>query len=573
MMGFMCPALASLFDSPRSTRQEIKGGELLYRAGAEASSVYLVRSGSLAIMRGTGAASTSVAIVRPGEIVGESALLARTARSATVMALRDSEIAMLPGEDFFTALCTRPAAMSELARLLIVRSQTADPDSLRTQPGILAVMAAGPTVHAEAWSDRLAQSIEGLGMSVARVNASDQPLSPADWSMLEANHDIVLCAVEHDDPAWGALCQRQVDRILVVACHTQACHADAGRLIAQSHQKSGLVEFALTGPASANAEPWLDTFMPSRLFRCADEGYVIDRIARVLTGKAVGVVLSGGGARAFAHVGAIRALRRANVPIDAICGTSMGAIIAAGVAAGWSDDELDTRLRRAFVESSPLDDIALPFVAMTKGKKVEWRLREHFGDTDITELQLPYFCVSTDLNAGEDFVHRRGCLTTALRASISLPGILPPVVADNCVLVDGGVLRNLPSELLRAEHHGTIIGVDVSQAKGLMAADIERPSPLLQWFWSGKWRRGPPIVSLLMRAATVGAGPDLVRSKAACDLYVMPAVESIEIRNWRAYDRAVEAGDVAMTAALSQLSSPVTELRQRRMIETRTTPI
>lgn len=569
----MCPALASLFDSPLSVQLEIKGGDLLYAAGAVPNAVYLVRSGCLAIMRGTGAASTSVAIVRPGEIVGESALLARTARSATVMALRDSEIAMLPSDAFFAALASCPDAMSELARLLIVRSQTGDPDSLRTQPRILAVMAAGPTVHAEIWADRLAQSIEGLGVSIARVNASDQPLSPADWSMLEAGHDIVLCAVEHDDLAWSALCQRQVDRIMVVACHTQACHTDAGRLIAQSHQRSGLVDLAITGPASANVELWLDTLMPSRLFRCADDGHAIDRIARVLTGKAVGVVLSGGGARAFAHVGAVRALRRANVPIDAICGTSMGAIVAAGVAAGWSDDELDTRLRRAFVESSPLDDIALPFVAMTRGRKVERRLREHFGETDIAALQLPYFCVSTDLNAGEDVVHRRGCLVTALRASISLPGVLPPVIAGDRVLVDGGVLRNLPSEQLRAEHHGTIIGVDVSQAKGLMAADVARPSPLFQWFWSGKWRRGPPIVSLLMRAATVGAGPDLARSRAACDLYVMPAVEAIEIRNWRAYDRAVEAGDAAMTAALAQLNAPVTELRLQRLTETRAMPI
>ncbi len=569
----MLPALASLFDSPHSQRLEIKGGEPLYSAGAEAKAVFLVRSGGLTVLRGTGSASMSVGVVRPGEIVGESALLAGTTRTATVIALRDSEIAMLPSERFFAALATLPEAMNELARLLIARTQTGDPDSLRTQPKILAVMAACATVHAETWADRLARSIETLGMRVACVHASDQPLSPADWSMLEAGHDIVLCAVEHDDPAWAALCQRQVDRFLLLACPTQACQNDASGLIAQSHRKSGLVDLALIGPATANAASWLDATEPSRLFRCADEDQSIARIARVLTGKAVGVVLSGGGARAFAHVGAVRALRRANIPIDVICGTSMGAIVGAGVAAGWSDGELDMRLRRAFVETSPLDDIALPFVAMTRGRKVERRLREHFGETDISDLRLPYFCVSTDLNVGEDVVHRRGCLTTALRASISLPGILPPVIAGDRVLVDGGVLRNLPSELLRAEHHGTIIGVDVSQAKGLMAADVARPSPLLQWFWSGKWRRGPPIVSLLMRAATVGAGPDLARSRAACDLYVMPAVEMIEIRNWRAYDRAVEAGEAAMTEALAQLSSPVTELRQRRLTEARNMPI
>jgi NTE family protein len=141
-------------------------------------------------------------------------------------------------------------------------------------------------------------------------------------------------------------------------------------------------------------------------------------------------------------------------------------------------------------------------------------------DIDIANLLLPYFCVSTDLNEGVPVLHQRGPLVKALCASVALPGILPPVVTDSQVLVDGGVLRNLPSEMMRGRHGGTIIGVDVSQSRGLMAADIARPQPLARWFLSGSWRRGPPIVSILMRAATVGAGPELARSRdAGCHLF------------------------------------------------------
>src|SRR4029453_11074368 len=121
---------------------------------------------------------------------------------------------------------------------------------------------------------------------------------------------------------------------------------------------------------------------PARLFHLRrDHEGDLQRIARVLTGQSVGLVLSGGGARAYAHIGAIRALRDRKVPIDFVGGVSMGAIVAAGVAMGWDEEEMDRRIHEAFVDTSPLDDIALPLLAMTHGLKVGERLAHHFGDT------------------------------------------------------------------------------------------------------------------------------------------------------------------------------------------------
>ena len=141
----------------------------------------------------------------------------------------------------------------------------------------------------------------------------------------------------------------------------------------------------------------------------------------------------------------IRALREAGCPIDFVGGASMGAIIGAGIACGWDDAEIDRRIRKAFVESNPLSDYRLPVVALVKGHRVDARLREHFGDRLIEDLDLPFFAVSTNLTQGTFRVHTQGLLRNALRATISLPGILPPVVSDNQVLVDGAVL-NTPEE-------------------------------------------------------------------------------------------------------------------------------
>jgi NTE family protein len=274
-------------------------------------------------------------------------------------------------------------------------------------------------------------------------------------------------------------------------------------------------------------------------------------------------VLSGGGARAYAHIGAIRALRQRGVPIDFVGGVSMGAIIAAGVAMGWDGAEMDERITAAFVSTSPLDDIAFPLLAMTHGTKVTERLALHFGDVQIADLWLPFFSVSSNLTTGAYQVARRGLLRDALRATIALPGILPPAIFNNNVLVDGAVLKNFPADIMRASQLGPIVGIDVTRGRSITADDVARPSSVWRWIFSGEWRKGPPIVSLLMRAATVSSGRDLAASREATDVMVTPDVTGVEIRDWAAYTPAVDAGYKAMIEALDKLAKPVQDLRRR----------
>ena len=166
----------------------------------------------------------------------------------------------------------------------------------------------------------------------------------------------------------------------------------------------------------------------------------------------------------------------------------MGAIIGAGVAMGWDDAELDWRIRKAFVESSPVDDLSLPLIAMSRGDKVRERLAEHFGDRQICDLWLPFFCGVTNLTTGAYQIDRRGLLREVLRASVSLPGVLPPVTVGADVLVDGAVLNNFPADVMRSYQDGPIIGVDVGRGRSIEARDVVVPSSLFSnWFVS--WRQ------------------------------------------------------------------------------------
>jgi NTE family protein len=156
----------------------------------------------------------------------------------------------------------------------------------------------------------------------------------------------------------------------------------------------------------------------------------------------------------------------------------------------------------------------------------------------------------------------------ALRATISLPGVLPPATDENDnVLVDGAVLKNFPADIMHVSQLGPVVGVDVTSGRSITAADVARPASVWRWLWSGQWRRGPPIVSVLIRAATISTGADLAAARAATDVLVLPDVTKIEIRDWSAYAPAVAEGYRAMIEALDKLDRPVEDLRRRPSLQ------
>lgn len=242
----------------------------------------------------------------------------------------------------------------------------------------------------------------------------------------------------------------------------------------------------------------------------------------------------------------------------------MGAVIAAGPAMGWSLEELEARIKTAFVASNPLSDITFPMLAMTRAGKVERLMQDAYGDMDLADLHLPFFAVSTNLTSGKIEVHRRGLMRRALRASIAIPGLLPPLVMNGQVLVDGAVLNNLPTAVMRQMSGGPIIGVDMSSARGVDPEVIEHPPSLWRFIATGAWRRGPPIVSILMRSATLTTDAELEVSRASTDILVQPRAHNTEIRDWKSYEPTVAVGYEATREALAAIDGPVTGLRKRR---------
>jgi NTE family protein len=523
----------------------LPAGRDLFHQGDPGDAFYVVVAGSLGIyVKSPPSDQRLIAVVGEGEAVGELALISGQPRSATVTAIRDSELLRIAKSRFDFLLRKHPDLMSGLMRILVHRLRRLSMGhSTSIEPHTAAFLPAQDGVETREVAERLAQCLKRQGSTVAVVGTEGLEESPQWFSELERNHDYVFLHGTADEAAWTRICARQADRIMIVAGADWTGATSLPDDLLKQRAQHQLLDLVILHPAGTESphktDLKIDAVPANRYFHVRpyrDDDW--ERLSRIIRGRGIGLVLSGGGARAFAHVGVIRAMADAGIPIDFIGGTSMGGIVAAGVAMEWSPDELTERINGAFVQKNPLSDITLPLLGMVKGKRVERLLEEHYGDRTIPDLWLPYYCVSSNLTSGAVHVHSRGRIREALRASIALPGILPPKAFEEALLVDGAVTSNLPIDIMRNLHSGPIIAVDVARARAVGPELIEE-------YHNTPWYRRvlhPPIVSILMRSATISSEAQDRQQAANADLLLTPPLDGIEIRDWKAFDRTVEIG-------------------------------
>ena len=538
----------------------LPGGVALVKAGEPATELYRLVAGRLAeVEQVTGDGQRLTAVHRPGAVIGAAQILSDEPYRTTVTALRDSELLAMPEARVEALMRHSPKFLTALARAALTRMGAVEP-AQRRKSSILGFVAVCDSIAMRDLAERIAKAMRRLGVKVVVLGAEADDSPPSLLSAMEADNDYVLMAAERREPDFAAFSGRQIDRLILVgSAHTPLPEGPV-TFAAAAIRRHRLLDFILVQPRDAlrptNSDRWLSAAPASRLLQIRDgDAADVDRLARLYACKSVGLALSGGGARAYAHVGVVKALSELRIPTDLLAGTSMGAVIAAGVAMGWDVDELDRRVRDAFVTSSPLTDIAFPLLAMTRGRRVDRRLELHFGDVEISDLWRPFACVSTDLTSGGPHIHRRGLLRHALRASLSLPGVLPPVVEGGHVLVDGALVRNMPVDVVREMHDGVSIAVDVAVSEGLTPDDLMlRPSGW-RWLTSGAWRKGPPIVSVLIRSATLPSAAAMAAAPDPRVVEIIPDVKDIQLQDWDAYDAAVEAGYKATMDEADRLQS------------------
>lgn len=545
---------------------ELRAGERLFAAGDPSDAIYFLVSGALgSCLDDERGVPRLLGRVKPGEPVGEMGVLTGKPRSTDIVGLRDSELLRLSREDFERIVSAYPQSVLAVSRVIIERLEErnrARPGPARPRTISLLPVVAGIDIGRIA--DRLVAELSQRLRVTLLGPQSAGATSVARLSALEASHDLVIYfATEPDDP-WSRLCSRQADLRLLVA---------DSRLPPPTSQ--GLGSNALTGPAHSRhlqrsellmihagaivegaAGRWTAAIeaagsMVAMHHHLRGEGRAdargdadLRRLARLIFGDANGLVLSGGGARGFAHLGVMRAMVESGIGIDVVGGTSIGAIMGASFAAELDDAARVDLVRRTFVDSNPLGDFTLPFASMVRGRRVSERLNQVFGDREIEDLPLPFVCISADLNSGTPRIHRRGKLWHALRASVSIPGVLPPVMQEGSVLVDGGTLDNFPVGVVRGLGASWVLGVDIG-SNAPIASGVEATDMPAMWDlpgWRSRWRASPSILQILTRSALMQSSAAASASRLAADLLLTPPLPGVGLLDWKAFDQAVRAG-------------------------------
>jgi NTE family protein len=543
--------------------------EWLFRQGDEGDAFYVVRSGRVEVVAEHATAPVVINVLRSGAAFGELSLLTGEPRAAAVRAVRDTELLRLDAERF-TELMGEPAFALALTRTLAALLQRGTSTAARPlrRGGVVGVV----PVHAGLPVDRL---VAGLTRSLAAdgrvttLRGRELDLRGADDEILvdygrlldrlEVEHDhVLLVAGTPGSPVgWDRFCRRQSDRAIALAW------ADLAPTAAASATVGGADLALLTrheGPP--DVERWFVAAAPGRhhiVPTGAGFDEAVQRMGRRLTGRSLGLVLSGGGARGLAHIGVLEVLLEAGVAIDRIGGCSMGAFVGAMFALGRTPDEMVEVCKAELVSRNPFNDYTIPRVSLIRAHKAEAMLRRVFGTARIEQLPIDYFSVSAEMLHAQVVVHRRGPLADAVGGSMSIPGLVPPLREAGRLLVDGGVLNNLPIDIMAGSGEGPVVAVDVMGRKLEASAARTDPVPARRFRLRRRVEEGelalPNILETLSRVTVLGSWRAAAQNREHAAAILTPELTGIGLFEFGRIDAAVEAGRRAAREALPTLSS------------------
>jgi NTE family protein len=559
---------------------KVSRGEVLFKQGEQDDNCYLVVSGRFRITCSEdNGGERSVAEVGRGETIGEMSMLSSEPRSATVTAIRDSETVRFSAEDFTALLNRYPQGFFKLTSKIVDRLRhTLRPPSKPKSATNIVLVPADPGVPVRELTLRLTAELNQHGPSLA-LNAEilDQmlqhpasrtrPQDPFDLALSawldeqERMYRFILHQTEYENTPWRRRCLERADCILVVAHYPpgpeitdllpygiEASAGPVAQRVLVCLSKDQRISTILTTPWPQN--PPLKHYIHLREGIRSDLG----RLARLLSGKAIGLVLGGGGARALAQIGVIEAMERAGLPIDMVGGCSMGAIVGAMYCMGWTPQEMIEACRDAFTKKNPLSDYTLPKRALVKGRVLENYLQGAFGETHIENLRKEFFCVSSNLNTARLVIHSEGLLRQALRASLSLPGVLPPVALNGMLLVDGSMLNNLPVDVMKKKGGGFILAVDVSQPNQTPpdshpTREHKQPPASLK----RRKEAAPGIIDVITRSLCLGGAKSVQENRYLADVYIKPPLGKFGFLEFDALDELVVMGREHTKSVLSRI--------------------
>ncbi|MFL5281255.1 MAG: patatin-like phospholipase family protein [Rhodopila sp.] len=528
----------------------VPGGIPLIRQGEPPEAVYIVVTGQFAAYRTADTDQAEVDRFGAGDVFGDVGFFTGDAQTLTIQALRNSEVLRIAKQDLQAAAARWPGVLLAICSGAVQRLQRVQAAPMKTPRfHTFCFVPADAGIDAAPVVQKIADTLTAFG-KVAIVSAEHAADRTTAWfADIEKSSDFVLLQADGGATAWTRFCLRHSDRIVLLA-QGDSDPADSpglGRAATDIPPSTPLYLMLLWQDVvvPARTTSWLQAVTPSRHYhiRSARD---IERAGRLIAGRGLGLVLSGGGARALAHIGVIQALTEHDIPIDAVGGTSVGGIVAAVFALEWNLTTTVRGLAMAF-NRRRFSDFAVPRTALYSERPFVRTLGHCFGTITIEDAPIPMFCVSTNLTKGISAVHRTGPFVTWLRATSAVPGICPPIIEQNAVYVDGGVLNNMPTDAMHDLGVAAVIAVDVGASLEQQArADGETSLP--------------NMLDLLWRVGTIGSDSAANQVRRGRDVLLKPAVEEIGLFDWNSHEKAIEAGHQAALERLDEIKTALARI-------------
>ncbi|XP_035463119.2 patatin-like phospholipase domain-containing protein 7a [Scophthalmus maximus] len=596
----------------------VEAGRAVYRQGEKSDSTFIVLSGRLrsVIMKEDGKKELIGEYGR-GDLIGVVEALTHQNRATTVHAVRDSELAKLPEGALSSIKRKFPQVVTRLIHILgqKILQQVNGPLTGRSlalhTPGskwdagnpasnlsTVTVLPVSEEVPLTAFTLELQHALIAIGPTLLltsdiikqRLGAaaldSVHEYRLSSWlGQQEDIHRIVLYQTDYTLTPWTQRCIRQADCIIIVGTGEQdPAVGELERMLEGSAvraQKQLVLLHREDGPPPKGTVDWLNMrswisrhlhlSCPRRVFskrslpkllelyqrvfeKPADRHSDFSRLARVLTGNAIALILGGGGARGCSQVGVLRALCEAGIPVDLIGGTSIGSLMGALYAEDRSHSRMRMRAREWAMEMTSVFkkilDLTYPVVSMFSGAAFNSGISNVFKSKQIEDLWIPYFNITTDITASAMRVHTDGSLWRYVRASMSLSGYLPPLCdpKDGHLLMDGGYINNLPADVARSMGAKVVIAIDVGSRD---ETNLTNYGDSLSGWWL-LWKRFNPLAEkvkvlnmaeIQTRLAYVCCVRQLesVKNSDYCE-YIRPPIDRYRTLEFGKFDEIAEVG-------------------------------
>uniref|UniRef100_A0AAR2LNU7 lysophospholipase n=1 Tax=Pygocentrus nattereri TaxID=42514 RepID=A0AAR2LNU7_PYGNA len=583
----------------------VEAGRALYRQDDQSDCTYIVLNGRLrSVIRKANGKKELVGEYGRGDLIGVVEALTRQPRATTVHAVRDTELVKLPEGTLNNIKRRYPQVVTRLIHLLgqkilgnLQQNRghfSSDPDVTNPASNLstVAVLPVCDEVPINAFNLELSHALSAIGPTL--LLTSDIIRERLGASALDSIHEyrlsgwlaqqedinrIVLYQTDNSMTPWTQRCIRQADCILIVGLGDQEPTLGQLEQMLENTAVRALKQLVLLhredGPGPSRTVEWLNMRSwcsghlhlrcPRRVFsrrsptrlvmvyekvfeKTADRHSDFSRLARVLTGNSIALVLGGGGARGCSHVGVIKAMEEAGIPIDLVGGTSIGSFIGALYAEERSAVRVKQRAREWSKAMNSVFktvlDLTYPITSMFSGSAFNTSISNVFEDKQIEDLWLPYFNVTTDITASAMRVHKDGSLWRYVRASMTLSGYLPPLCdpKDGNLLMDGGYINNLPADIARNIGAKTVIAIDVGSQD---ETDLCNYGDSLSGWWL-LWKRinpwaekvkVPDMAEIQSRLAYVSCVRQLevVKKSAYCE-YIRPPIDRFKTMDFGKFD-------------------------------------